>query len=365
MKFDQKYLWTGVIVVLAILIAIFKYWDYVANPWTRDGQVRAKVVQITPRVSGRIVELAVKDNQFVKKDDLLFQIDPRTYEASLEQAKAQFDKTKDNYFAQEKNIEAAKAQVEVTRTRVTQAQSKIKEFDSEIAKNRAEFARQKELLPKHATSQKSVDRARANYEVAVQKRIGAEANVLEAEANLIEAEADLAEAKANLGAPGDENASIREARASIQEAQLNLEFTTVIAPADGYVTNLNLWLGSQAVTNQPAMAFVDISSFWVHGFFKETSIEHMRKGDKAIVTLMSYPESPIDGRVDSLGWGIAQQDGSTGYDLLPNVSPTFEWIRLAQRIPVRIHLDNVPENVQLRVGTTASVLVKTGSGESK
>jgi multidrug resistance efflux pump len=134
-KFDQKYLWTGVIVVLAILIAIFKYWDYVANPWTRDGQVRAKVVQITPRVSGRIVELAVKDNQFVKKDDLLFQIDPRTYEASLEQAKAQFDKTKDNYFAQEKNIEAAKAQVEVTRTRVTQAQSKIKELDSEIAKN--------------------------------------------------------------------------------------------------------------------------------------------------------------------------------------------------------------------------------------
>ena len=91
----------------------------------------------------------------------------------------------------------------------------------------------------------------------------------------------------------------------------------------------------------------------------------MRKGDKAIVTLMSYPESPIDGHVDSLGWGIAQQDGSTGYDLLPNVSPTFEWIRLAQRIPVRIHLDNVPETVQLRVGTTASVLVKTSSGESK
>lgn len=365
MNFNQKYLWTGVIVALAILITIFKYWDYVVNPWTRDGQVRAKVVQITPRVSGRIVELAVKDNQFVKKDDLLFQIDSRTYKASLEQAKAQFDKAKDNYFAQEKNIEAAKAQVEVTRTRVTQAQSKIKELDSEIVKNRAEYSRQKELLPKHATSQKSVDRARANYEVAIQKRIGAEANVLEAEANLIEAEAVLAEAKANLGALGDKNASIREARASIQEAQLNLEFTTVIAPADGYVTNLNLWLGSQAVTNQPAMAFVDINSFWIHGFFQETSIEHMRKGDKAIVTLMSYPESPIDGHVDSLGWGIAQQDGSTGYDLLPNVSPTFEWIRLAQRIPVRIHLDNVPENVQLRVGTTASVLVKTSSGESK
>jgi len=363
-KLDQKYLWTGIIVLIAVLLVLFKYWDYVLNPWTRDGQVRAKVVQITPRVSGRIVELAVKDNQFVKKDDLLFQIDPRTYESSLEQAQAQYDKTRDTYFAQEKNVEAAKAQVEVTRTRVFQAESKIKELDAEIEKNRAEYARQKELLPKRATSQKSVERARANYDVSVQKRIGAQSNVSEAEANLLKAEADLAEVQANLGALGDANASIREARASIRQAQLNLEFTKVIAPADGYVTNLNLWLGSQAVTNQPVLAFVDVNSFWVHGFFKETSIEHMRKGDKAIVTLMSYPDSLVEGHVDSLGWGIAQQDGSTGYDLLPNVSPTFEWIRLAQRVPVRIHLDKVPDDVQLRVGTTASVLVKSGSGES-
>ena len=365
MKFDQKYLWTGAIVLVAILIALFKYWNYVVNPLTRDGQVRAKVVQITPRVSGRIVELAVKDNQFVKKGELLFQIDPRTYKASLEQAQAQYDKTKDSYYAQEKNVEAAEAQVEVMRTRVTQANTKIKELDAEIVKNKAELERQKELVPKKATSQKSLDRARANYDVSVQKRNGAEANVAEAEANLIETEANLAEAKANLGALGDANASIREAKAAVEEAELNLEFTTVIAPADGYITNLNLWLGSQAVTNQPAMAFVDINSFWIHGFFKENTIEHMRKGNKAIVTLMSYPNSPLEGYVDSLGWGIAQQDGSTGADLLPNVSPTFEWIRLAQRIPVRIHLDKVPKDVQLRVGTTASVLVMTNTDTSQ
>ena len=364
MKFNQKYLWTGVIVLLAILITLIKYWDHVTNPWTRDGQVRAKVVQITPRVTGRIVELAVKDNQFVTKGDFLFQIDPRTYKASLEQAQAKYDKTRDSYFAQVKNVEATEAQVEVMRTQVTQAQTKIKELDAEIVKNRAEFERQKELLPKKATSQKSLDRARANYEVAVQKRMGGVANVAEAEANLIKAGADLAEVKANLGAMGDDNASIREARAAVEDTKLNLEFTTVIAPADGYITNLNLWLGSQAITNQPAMAFVDINSFWVHGFFKENAIEHMRKGNKAIITLMSYPNSPIEGYVDSLGWGIAQQDGSTGVDLLPNVSPTFEWIRLAQRIPVRIHLDEIPEEVQLRVGTTASVLVMTNTSAS-
>ena len=108
--------------------------------------------------------------------------------------------------------------------------------------------------------------------------------------------------------------------------------TRVTAPVDGYITNLNLRLGSQAVANQPALALVDTSSYWVHGYFKETSIENIRSGDKAIVTLMTYPDDPLKGHVDSIGWGIAQQDGSTGFELLPTISPTFEWIRLAQRV---------------------------------
>ena len=137
------------------------------------------------------------------------------------------------------------------------------------------------------------------------------------------------------------------------------------ASVDGYVTNLNLRLGSQAVANQPALALVDTASFWVHGYFRETMIADVNPGDRAIVTLMTYPDKPLEGRVDSLGWGIAQEDGSTGSDLLPNISPTFEWIRLAQRVPVRIHLDRVPEEVKLRVGTTASVLVMTGTGDGK
>jgi multidrug resistance efflux pump len=110
---------------------------------------------------------------------------------------------------------------------------------------------------------------------------------------------------------------------------------------------------------------VDVNSYWVTGFFRENYIEDIRQGDRAIITLMSYPDKPLEGRVDSLGWGIAQNDGSTGFDLLPTISPTFEWIRLAQRVPVRIHLDKIPKDVKLRVGTTASVLVMTGTGGSK
>ncbi|MBT8364290.1 MAG: HlyD family secretion protein, partial [Deltaproteobacteria bacterium] len=118
------------------------------------------------------------------------------------------------------------------------------------------------------------------------------------------------------------------------------------------------------VADQPVMALGDVNSFWVTGFFRENYIEDIRKGDRAIITLMSYPDKPLEGRVNSLGWGIAQDDGSTGFDLLPNISPTFEWIRLAQRVPVRIHLDKVSEEVELRVGTTASVLVMTGTSDS-
>ena len=103
----------------------------------------------------------------------------------------------------------------------------------------------------------------------------------------------------------------------------------------------------------------------MYGFFRENTIGDVRKGNKAIVTLMTYPDRPLEGHVDSLGWGIAQSDGSTGHQLLPNVSPTFEWIRLAQRVPVRIAIDSVPDGVDLRVGTTASVLVKTGTGGSR
>ncbi len=145
---------------------------------------------------------------------------------------------------------------------------------------------------------------------------------------------------------------------------MNLDFTQVKASVDGYITNLNLRLGSQAVANQPVAALVDVNSYWVHGYFRETLVGGMKPGDRAVITLMSYPDTPLTGVVDSIGWGIAQQDGSTGEDLLPSISPTFEWIRLAQRVPVRVHLEKVPDGVELRVGTTASVLVMTGTSGS-
>ena len=364
MKQSRKVFLTAVIVLIAVVLVLAKYWDYVVNPWTRDGQVRAEVIQLTPRVSGPIVSLPIKDNQFVKAGDLLFEIDPRTYEATLAQNWAQYDQTGDNYLALEKQVEAAEAAVLQAQAALSQAQSAIKEVNSVIEKNQSEYQRQQEMLPQNATSQKAVEGAKASYEVSLERRNGAEGAEKQAKGALAQARAALAKAKADLGAQGDANPQIRASRAAVRQAELNLEFTQVKAPVDGYVTNLNLRLGSHVNANQPALALVDVNSFWVAGFFRETAIENFQPGDEALVTLMSFPDKPLQGTVDSLGWGISQQDGSTGFELLPNISPTFSWIRLAQRIPVRIHLNEIPEDVFLRVGTTASVLVKTDTAEA-
>lgn len=360
-KNKKTYLATGAVVLVALALVLLKYWDYVVNPWTRDGQVWANVIQIAPRVSGPIVDLPIKDNQFVKAGELLFQIDPRTYQAALDQAKAQLDETSNQFGSLSQQVIAAEAAVEASRHSVTQARSSIKEAESDLAMDRLEYKRQEEMLPRKATSQKAYQQAKANFQVSQQQRRTAIAGLAQAKANLSQAEANLAEAKANLGAVGNENPQIRAARAAVKQAELNLEFTSVRAPVDGYVTNLLLRLGSQMVANQPVVAFIDVNSYWITGYFRENYIDRVEPGDRAVVTLMSYRDKPVIGRVESIDWGIAQQDGSTGFQLLPSISPTFEWIRLAQRLPVRVRITEVPEGVVLRVGTTCSVLVETGT----
>ena len=109
------------------------------------------------------------------------------------------------------------------------------------------------------------------------------------------------------------------------------------------------------------LAVIDANSFYVQAFFRETFVGNFQKGDRAVVTLKSYPDTPLEGSVDSINWGIAQQNGSTGFELLPSVKPTFEWIRIAQRIPVAVRIEKVPDNIKLRAGTTASVVVITGT----
>jgi multidrug resistance efflux pump len=332
----------------------------VTNPWTRDGQVRANVIEVAARVSGPIVNLPVKDNQFVKAGDLLFEIDKRTFEVAVREARANLDSTIDDLTALDRQIDGAKASIDQYEAVVGQAKSKLDSAQAELDEKQKQYDRFSVLLREGDTSQMRFDVGARDRDVALANERSAQSALLEAQAGLMQARANLASVVAQRGEIGEDNPKLRAARSALEAAQLNLEFTQVRASVDGYITNLQLRVGSQAVANQPIMALVDTASFWVDAYFRETFVKEIKPGDQVAITLMSYPDTVLKGVVDSLGWGIAQSDGSTGSQLLPNVSPTFEWIRLAQRIPVRIVLDDVPEGIKLRVGTTASVLVMTG-----
>ena len=277
---------TLLVIASALFFGYKKFQAYIDNPWTRDGQVRTQVIQITPRVSGMITHIAVKDNQAVKKGDLLLRIDASAFQIKLDQSQARLTRT----------LETAKG-------------TKI-EYD----RIQAIYHRDK-----GAVSQKDVDRTRVNYYKSL--------------------------------------ADIDSSKEAHNTAKLNLSFTKIYAEVDGYVSNINFQIGSQAVANHAIMALVDTASFWVFGFFREDAIPHVKIGDMAQVTLLAYPDIPLSGKVESIAWGIAHADGNPGNNLLPSVKPVFQWIRLAQRIPVIIKLDTLPKDVELRFGLTASVMV--------
>ena len=286
-----RYATSGTLLIIAITVVLVRYSDYLLNPWTRDGQVRARVLQIAPRVSGPIISLSVTDDQYVRAGDLLFTIDSVTFQNAVALATAE--------------ASAADVKVRLART---------------------EYHRYRNLAqtdPGSLSEQVLTDKEDA-FKLA--------------------------------------SAQLESAKEVLIGAELNLSFTQVYAPVDGYITNLQLSVGSQMVANQPVLALVDSATFWVTGYFRENDLAGIAVGESAMVTLMSYPDQPLSATVNAIGWGIATPDGKAGYDLLPDVQANFSWIRLPQRIPVHVRLKERPDTINLRVGTTASVLIQTHAG---
>ena len=209
--------------------------------------------------------------------------------------------------------------------KLAQAQADLKREQANVRGTKIEYDRVRKIAAKNrgAVSEKDLNRNRVNYQRSLAK--------------------------------------IDSVKERINSAKLDLSFTKIYATVDGYVSNINFQIGSQAVANHPILALVDMNSFWVFGYFRESMIGDILIGDQARVTLMAYPKKPISGVVESIGWGIAHSDGNPGNNLLPSIKPVFQWIRLAQRIPVRIKLDKLPEGVELRFGLTASVMVMENS----
>ena len=274
------------VTAIAVLVAIYAGWrvwqHYEFDPWTRDGRVRADVVQVAPDVSGLVTAVMVQDNQDVHAGDVLFEIDRARYQLALDHAQAALASSK---------------------VALEQAES--------------EYRRNKSLGQLVSTE------------------------------DLEQSNTRLEQSQANL----------TQATVQVHVAQLNLQRSQVRAAADGRVTNLDLRQGSYANAGHPLMALIDAHSFYIDGYFEETKLPRIHVGDKAEITLMGEKQK-IAGHVESISLGIAERDRTTGTDLLPNVNPTFNWVRLAQRIPVRIKIDKVPDGVLLVAGRTATVSVE-------
>ena len=284
--------WLGtiprVLATLAILalagFAGYQLWYYYMEaPWTRDGQVRADVVQVAPDVSGLVTDIRIRDNQQVKAGDVLFVIDQSRYHLA-----------------------------------VRQAQAAVASDEADAAQKRRDAKRYQELTT-DAVTQIQREQAQTTADIA--------------------------------------DATLQRARANLDTAQLNLTRTEVMASVNGLITNFTMRPGDYVSAGKPVFALLDTDSFRVEGYFEETKLPRIHVGDPVRIHLMGVAP-PLHGHVEGIASGIVNRQLGSSPDLLANVSPTFSWVRLAQRIPVRVHLDHVPDGVRLVAGRTATVSVE-------
>ncbi|MES2871795.1 MAG: HlyD family secretion protein [Pseudomonadota bacterium] len=283
-------------VVLTLLVVAFAcvvVWRmtmyYMFAPWTRDGHIRADVVQIAPDVSGLIKQVDVRDNQPVTRDQVLFVIDQERFKLALRQAQATVADRKETL---------AQAQRENRRNRG---------LGNLVARELLEESQSRELR---------------------------------AQAALIEAEV------------------------MVDSAQLNLDRTVVRSPVEGYVNDRAPRVNEFVTAGRPVLSIVDSSSFHIDGYFEETKLDGIHVGQDVDIRVVG-DNARLRGHVESIVAGIEDRDRTSGQNLLPNVNPAFSWVRLAQRIPVRIVFDDVPEDFRMIAGRTATVSIIEGGAKTK
>ena len=274
---------TVTVVALAVSAGWLIWQNYFLTPWTRDGRVRANVVQIAPDVSGIVTAVMVKDNQAVKRGDVLLVIDPERY-----------------------------------RLAVSEAEANVRGTANDLEQRQREFERREKLT---------------SSTISIETREQAAAAVREAEA------------------------AHDQALVQLNTARLNLERSEMRSTVDGYVTNLLVQAGEYAQPGRAMVAVLDSTSFYVAAYFEETKLPGIRVGNRASIRLMSG-DTPVEGHIDSVAPAIADRENTVGSDLIANINPTFSWVRLAQRIPVRITIDRLPDGVHLISGMTATVVVE-------
>lgn len=317
------------VIFLAAALAVLFTLYQIAHPTTNDISVQAYTIGITARVSGPVVKKYFKDNQLIKEGDLLFEIDPATYQAAYDKALADKQRAFDLVDKLEQEVNAAETIVKSVQAELNNQTDILKRYESMVASGaiaEIEFQNQK---TKVATTQEALDKAKA----------------------------ELIAAQAQMSSTVENNPLLRAADAALKTADLNLSYTKVYAPQNGYITNENLQEGTFVTAGQPLFALVANDQWWVNARFKETQIRVIHPGDKVDVYLKMYPNRSFEGVVEGIGWGVYQDDGAT-VDMLPKIDPTVDWVRLANRYNVRIKLSTDVQKYPLRIGATGVVVIK-------
>jgi len=316
-----------VVIFTGIAMGSWLYWQHsLLYPSTNDAYLKANIIQVAPQVNGRVVELNVVAHQKVKKDQLLLKIDPLPYQYALEQAQATYD--------------LAAKQVGVQAAAVVSARSNVMRVEATLTDARSHAKRIQSLADKGMVNKDQAEHANSLYH--------------QAQAAINAANSDLDKAVKALGENSVDNADIRKAAAVLAQAKYDLENTAVLARHSGVLGDVNIRVGNVVGTNQPLFPMVEDHEYWVEANFKETDMQRLKIGQPVNIKLDMYSDVLIKGVIESLS-----PASGASFSLLPAENATGNWVKVTQRFPVRITVlmdDDLPD---LRIGSSASVVVDT------
>jgi multidrug efflux system membrane fusion protein len=384
--------WASVgIILAALLLGTAVFWRAERHPRTDDAEVFANLIGIAPQVEGPIVELKVHDNEFVRKGELLFVVDPRPYQYALEKAESaqstlegQVSDEQRRIAAQVSEVSVANAGIDTAQADVShwaagidQAEADVSNAERGVDKAKAEWQyasnnrhRLEPLLEKQFVTLDQVDHARSAEEAEAQSLKQAESQLLVAKAALKSARAQYQHATASLEQSRAHHQQTMhsvltleplvnqrgERSAEVKNASYNLNNCRIYAPFDAIVTNLTIAEGQYAHAGQQVFTLIDARTWWTIANFREGQLRHIRPGMHASVYLMSRPNERFNGVVDSIGYGVTPDPDVVGRfgQGLPDVQRTLNWVHLAARYPVRVRIENPPVDI-FRIGETAVV----------
>lgn len=359
--------WLSIGVVLATLIlglVVFYRTSY--HPRTDDAEVFANYIGIAPQVEGPIIRLNVRDNDFVKKGDLLFEIDDRPYKYALERAISDQATLEGQISDQQRIINALVSAVDVAQANIHSSQSDVTNAEQGVKRARAEWNyandnlhRLEPLLAKQFVTEDQVDKARSLEEVDAQALNQAESELQTSQSRLKMAMAQHEQAQHAVTTLEPLINQRGEKKAAVEDAQYNFNNCRVYAPFEARVTNLTISEGAYAHVGEKIFTLIDARVWWAIGNFREGQLQHIKPGMRAEVYVLSKPSEPFPGVVDSLGFGVTPDPDLIGtlQPGLPDLQRTLNWVHLASRYPVRVRVENPPPDL-FRIGESAVITIR-------